>query len=411
MKAGELHTDEYTFGADWPCDCGGHATQTVMRSGDGVAAIASLLPGGGMAGVVAERDETLRDYARRLRKAGIGTRRIPLTEPLAEKPDDDVRLLVALGGNRAAAYAKRMARRDGLPVFVVITSPCAVRVLDPVCLDFADASVCDGTVPVGAAVAEDLVTACGNELPSAFGDICATALRLFDREAYGSAVGKSYCGAVRERALDITYRALDAVTERRRDDPRLCIRLADLAVKSACLSQAEASFTFGSADDCARAAARLFRFEARPPLSHGEFAFLFGAVLSKMYCAFLEAPSFDFPPPDNNLRADRLTELFGLSEHAAVCAAVRRLKNAELAAYRIQEYRDELYDAAAETVRVFEEAKRRFRRLYADDGFGLRGVLEASDVRLVTALAPDLFPANGSMLTLLREFGVLDRYL
>ena len=66
---------------------------------------------------------------------------------------------------------------------------------------------------------------------------------------------------------------------------------------------------------------------------------------------------------------------------------------------------------ACDCVKVFDEAKRLFRRMYPDDGYSLKGKIEPSDLKLCMALAPDTFAVTGSALTLMREFGLLERWL
>ena len=49
--------------------------------------------------------------------------------------------------------------------------------------------------------------------------------------------------------------------------------------------------------------------------------------------------------------------------------------------------------------------------MYPDDGYSLKGKIEPSDLKLCMALAPDTFAVTGSALTLMREFGLLERWL
>lgn len=388
-----------------------------VSDGDGVAELAKLLPSGSVAAVVAEKEESVRAYARCLRQTGIVLRRIPLCASVeqadATEIEPDVRLVLAVGGGAAADCAKRIGRTAGRPVFVVVTSPDAVRVLDKYCLLTCDGVLrpVEGTIPCGVAFFADGFAPCADRLPYAFGETCATAVHMFDRETALRCAGGAGKAHVREKVFDCLYAALQHVGERRRDDPALPALLAAESLHIAALLQEEGQGTvYGGADTCARTAHMLFTREDRAPVPYGECAFLFGAVLSDLYTTLAEHHGVFVPPPDNNLRAERLAEYLGLSPLVAALAAARPPANG-LTAYRLNEYRDELSDLAAEVSRFFAAAKKPFRRLYADDGFSLRGILDASDVRCVLALSPDLFPVCDSALTVMRSLGLLERYL
>ena len=386
-------------------------------AGDGTEEIVRLAPAGSVAAVFAEREETLGAYARLLRKRGIMARRLPLhtsVQQLQElRPDADVRIVIALGGNAAADCAKYWGKAHGLPVFAAVSSPCALRVLSPYC-ELYDRGILrpvQGVAPRGAAVLRDLITADGNELPAAFGDLAATAAHLFDGAATARATGGAVSAALYEQVLDGLSDTVTYATTAGRDDARLPVVLAQASLDTARLLQGEENILYGGAECCVRTAEMLLRHEERKPMLRGETAFVFGATLAELYRAFADAPSVFLPPPDNNLRAERLARFLGWNELTAARAATGCGLHVALAAYRLNEYRDDLSELAADACRLFDQAKRTFRRLYRDDGFSLRGALDGSDARAVIALAPDTFPARLSALSLMRELGFLERYL
>ena len=393
--------------------------QSDRGENDCYTAVTSRLPSGSVIAVVSASRDAAREYLRPLRQAGISGRWIEVQTDIQAlrriELDDDVRMLVAVGGNAAADCAKWLGHTHARPVFVAVTAPFATTVLDGYCAvrEKGICKVLPCAAPVDAALLEGQVTAAPSELPDAFGGICAVAVSLFDREAYARAVGDARQAIVREQAFDVLFALLDEVAEGGRSNPALPFLLAKTSLALARLSQTESvGFVRGSADDCARLAARLWEYEGREPLGQGEGAFIFGSVLCRMYRAFMQSPPLAFlPPPDNNLRAEKLSEYLGLDDFSAARTAVRRVQCVELAAYRMHEYSDELCEVAGEAERVFDAAARWYKRLYADDGYGLQGVVDASDVRTVVALTPDFFPVFGTALTLLREFGVLERYL
>lgn len=416
MKLCDISLAELPHVATAECDCGEHAFPTKWADGDGVAAIGAILSSLSVAAVVSECEASAREYMRKLRRAGIAAHYVAAgdSERAAQAVawEEDTRLIVAYGGERAADFAKRLGILRNLPVFVVVCSPAAVTVLSPHCALYDEnvRLLKKGAVPVGVAIDESVLSA--RDLPAAFGGICGVAAVLFDREAYARAVGNPVCGAVRKVAFDLIYKALDLSGVRERTDKSLPTEMARIALALSRLSQGDAfDFVRGAPDDCARTADMLFRREDRTLLPSGELRFVFGAVLSGLYGEFARLPRAFTPPPDNNLRADRLVEYLGWNALTATRAAVSRMPDVGLAVYRIHEYGDELQTAIADVRAVFAEGKKRFKRLYSDDGYGLYGRLDITDVKTVVALAPDTFPVFGSALLLMREFGLLERYL
>ncbi len=417
MRIEDFALKEFAFENTVECDCGGHSLITRVAAGDGVAEIAALLPKGSVAAVISESEDFVRDFTRALRRQGVGVRFVPPQtserELQATEIGDEVRLIIAYGGELEADCAKRLGKLRELPVFVCVCSPDAVTVLDDYCELWENGLLVlkEGVVPVGVALERNKLIE-SRRLPSSFGGICAVASGLFDREACARATGKTRCPYVRETAFDLLYSALDVAAKKERTGADLPLSFAEIALKLALLSQADGGgFVRGAADECACAASSLFKHEERKPLSRGEFAYVFGAVLSNVYCEFARMPRAFTPPPDNNLRAERISEYFGLDELSAAKLAVGRMKNLGLAVYRVHEYADELCEVAEESARMFADAKRLFKRMYSDDGYGLTSIIDASDVKTALALAPDLYPVRGSALALMREFGLLERYL
>jgi len=372
---------------------------TQISDGDGITDIAELLPAGSTVAVVAAGAENASEYMRKMRRAGIKPRLLVACGEQRRIPcpniDDDVRLIAAYGGESEADCAKLLGKERKLPVYFVAAASAAITALTPQCRVWCGTALrlSEGAVPVGAAIDE---RACelAKDLPDAFGGICAATAGVFDSEAYLRAVGKSVSPEVREEAFNLAYRALDCA-KKGRNASGLCVELARISLRLASLAQsAGLAFVRGAADDCARTAQMLFAREERAQCGR-----------------FVSGESGFTPPPDNNYRAEKLCEYLGFDELTAARAAISRMKNAELAAYRVREYREELGLLACDCVKVFDEAKRLFRRMYPDDGYSLKGKIEPSDLKLCMALAPDTFAVTGSALTLMREFGLLERWL
>ena len=376
---------------------------TKAYGGDGVSAIAELLPPASVVSAVFESDAVFGEYASRLRKRGITAR------PHGEMKGDE-RMVISLGGGETAERARIEARKVGLPAFIVVASPDASTSLGSRC--YAPGSPFCGVKcvpPVGIAVAGNLVR---GDSVGAFGAICSLSLAAFDYEAGMRATGSIPDRSLINAANELVTNALDLVRESGRGDKELPIRLAELSVKCALLSEAsDFDLSRGSPDDCARTAAALFKHEGRTAPSRGECAFIFASALSKLYRGSLFYAGEFVPPPDNNLRAELMGEYFGLDEMTAAKLTATKIKNAPLAHYRVHEYRDELELAISDVSAAIDEGAKYFRRLYPDDGYSAREYFDRADMRTVIAFAPDSRPINITALTLMREFGLLDKYL
>ncbi|MDE7395725.1 MAG: hypothetical protein K2M95_06380 [Clostridiales bacterium] len=372
---------------------------TVLYEDDGADAIAKLVPPLCSAGIVANSEDAAKVYARTLRHRGVRS------VLLHGAPSEDVRLLVALGGDTETERAKRLGAQYGLDVFGVFS--VGVRTaLDGFYTQGLHTYPC--AYPVGAAICDELVLP--SLLPHSLASICAAALAVCDGETAARLRGMPV-GSMPERALDIVYAALDAAKQGR-GCPTLAHTLIKLSFSLAKLGQGEQALpTRCAAELAARAATLLFRREKRTPLPLPVFGFLFGEKLAALYRVFLQEPPLFCPPPDDNLRAAYLTEYFGLSPLTAASAASTHVPFDALAAFRLREYQTELLSRAEECVRVFSEARRPFCRLFPDDGFSLVNALDGSDIKTVVALAPDLFSLSLTLLGVMRAAGVLDRYL
>ena len=164
---------------------------------------------------------------------------------------------------------------------------------------------------------------------------------------------------------------------------------------------------FGGGDGALNACLKmLLRHEGRTAKTDGENAFVLSAVLCKIYRQVLDEGDFGFvPPPDNNLRMEKLSEYLGVPREAAAEWLVPYPKTEafKLQRYRVREYRDELSDILAETDETMTTA-------YRDDGYSLSHYLAEDDVRVCLALAPDV-GGEFSLLTQMKIAGLLDKYL
>ena len=151
--------------------------------------------------------------------------------------------------------------------------------------------------------------------------------------------------------------------------------------------------------------------EGRPYSMRGETEMLFGAYVTDFYIKSLTQKSFDFPP-NNNKRIDSVCEYLGADIRRA-CVAVSPIyspQRLKLCEYRVNEFRTELLRMLYDIAKRRSAAWQVFKRLYPDDGYSLKTVVDKTDAPLCVALAPDVFKSN-SLLSFLKQAGKLEKYV
>ena len=144
----------------------------------------------------------------------------------------------------------------------------------------------------------------------------------------------------------------------------------------------------------------------------GETEMLLAVYVADFYIKWLTTENgFDFPP-DNNRRIDSLCEYFGADLrraciHASPIFPPLRMRLYE---YRRDEFRTEFTRMLTAVKQRQNAAWQVFKRLYPDDGYGLKTMIDKTDLPICLALAPDVFAAD-SMLSFIKQTGRLERYI
>ncbi len=151
--------------------------------------------------------------------------------------------------------------------------------------------------------------------------------------------------------------------------------------------------------------------EERPLGMRGETEMLLSAFVADYYIKSLGDGRAEFPP-DNNKRIDSLCEYFRADVRRA-CVHVSPIYppiKMRLCEYRRSEFKCEQQRLLAAVKRRQTAAWPIFKRLYPDDGYGLKSLVDRADLGICLALAPDVFAAD-TMLSFLKQTGRLDRYI
>ena len=165
------------------------------------------------------------------------------------------------------------------------------------------------------------------------------------------------------------------------------------------------------ASQTAEALRMLYAAEDRPLAMRGETEMLLSAYVSEFYIKSLTTVKPEFPP-DNNKRIDSVCEYFGTDVRRACvyASAIYPPVKMRLYEYRRDEFRTEQLRMLHELKRRHSAAWQVFKRLYPDDGYGLKSLIDKTDIGICLALAPDVFGAD-TMLSFLKQTGRLEKYI
>lgn len=322
---------------------------------------------------------------------------------LAERGGD---VAIARGGEREFASARKTncTRLILAPTHGYLYSASAVyRTVDH---GFAKLSV--GAAPFAAVFnAEDI----DPNLASVFGEIISLDLCAFDA-AFGSLMrgerlNLDLCAEAAKLVTDVTA-ALRPIEKNRTEQAKTLVAFAQKAA-SIVAAHPELAYSSGACQ-LAEAYRMLCTAEDRPLGMRGETeAVLADYVLDFYLKSFARGATF---PPDNNKRIDSLCTYFNADVrracvHTTPIAPPQKLRLME---YRLNEYKSELMRLLVEVQRRKTAARQVFRRLYPDDGYCLKSLVDKTDIPLCLALAPDVFAAD-TMLAYIKQTGNLEKYV
>lgn len=250
-----------------------------------------------------------------------------------------------------------------------------------------------------------------DNLASLFGEIAALDLATFDMTfgAYmrGENVDHALIADVASLVTELTSEI--KTNEKNRTDAAAALVRAGEKAARIVEAHPDLPFTSGAAQ-AAEALRMLHTAEDRPLGMRGETEMVLASYVTDFYIKSLTAsPEF---PPDNNKRIDSVCEYFHADIRRACihATAIYPPIKMRLCEYRRDEFR-------AEQMRLLSQLKQRrlaaipvFKRLYPDDGYSLRTLVDKADVGLCLALAPDVFAAD-TMLSFLKQTGRLEKYI
>lgn len=250
-----------------------------------------------------------------------------------------------------------------------------------------------------------------DNLASLFGEIAVLDLAAFDVTFGAYMRGENVDNALVTDVASLVTELTSELKANEKNRPEAAAALVRAGEKAARIVEAhpELPFTSGAAQ-AAEALRMLHTAEDRPLGMRGETEMVLASYVTDFYIKSLTVtPEF---PPDNNKRIDSVCEYFHADIRRACihATAIYPPIKMRLCEYRRDEFR-------AEQMRLLSQLKQRrlaaipvFKRLYPDDGYSLRTLVDKADVGLCLALAPDVFAAD-TMLSFLKQTGRLEKYI
>lgn len=417
-------------GASFACSCGKrHELNTQFFIGEGaedniVSAAAALAPP--CCGVLLLKGTgfDVSDLNRTLRRGGykVCEREIAddadfsVLEDL--NPADDIRAVIGVGGGYIADCAKYVAAYAGVACGIVVRAHSSPSFLVP-----SSALSERGLPRLYKTVTPRLLVCDPNKLPesceynaAAFGAIVSRLVALFDWKFASLVRAEPICKEIYDAALGEIDTVLSRLRACSKHDVFVRRILLESGLRLSALAAMSGSSRLYSGGDtaCTLALQVLRKHEKNDLRLQGENEFLFSLILTKIYPELFAARkhAIFFPPPDNNLRLEKMKEYFGADE-SAVAPALSPYIDADslkLYDYRIGEYEDELKAELAVLNTRINGAYKIFRRLYSDDGYFLKSYLDVSEAKLCVALAPEM-RSKYTALTHMKNMGLTDGYL
>lgn len=252
-----------------------------------------------------------------------------------------------------------------------------------------------------------------DDLASIFGELVALDLAAFDYTFGAHMKGLAPDVAATNAIAKLVTELTDGLRPVAKDREKAAKLLTAAGARAARIvaDRPELLHCSGAAQT-AEALRMLYAAEDRPLAGRGETEMLLAVYVADFYIKNIGQPNILTFPPDNNKRIDSICEYFAADLRRACIYAepVYPPIKMRLCEYRRSEFRAELTRLLAALKTRQNAAWKVFKRLYPDDGYGLKTLIDPADLPLVLALAPDVFSAD-TMLAFIKQTGKLDRFI
>ncbi len=327
--------------------------------------------------------------------------------------EHSTKIMVALGGGLVCDIAKMVAKERDLPLCFVPSAPSADGLLSP----YVSQTVGGAEVKVLAKAPEFVVcdpVLCKNVpakiFRSGFGDVCGNYVSVLDWIVANDFFGEDYCEEIAFLAISAAEKAVQAAREYLVDKQRGVAKLFEsVLISSACMA------IFGKPNPACGGEHSLqlaySKLNKESGFSHGEGVFLCFCKIVEVYKLFLSThTSGKYLPPDTQIRCDFLISVVGYSESVSEAICKMPVSPDE---YKIlkEKYRIARVKYLAHIRKISSKIamlKVLFFQIYPNDAekFNEQSKMLSSAI----GIAPDV-EDKYSMLSLMREFGLLDALL
>lgn len=247
---------------------------------------------------------------------------------------------------------------------------------------------------------------------SVFGELIALDLCAYDLSFASRMRGEAVDTQITERVMRLLVTTTENLRGREKDRRHVETVLTEAGkIAAGIVSDCPALLHCSGAAQTAEALRMLYSAEDRALGMRGETEAVLSCAVCDFYIKNITDNTFRFPP-DNARRIDSVCEYFGADIRRACIYAdpIYPPLKMRLYEYRRNEFRAEITKFLAGVKTRQAAAMQVFKRLYRDDGYGIRNLVDKTDLGICIALAPDVF-AGDSMLSFLKQTGKLEEYL
>jgi len=338
---------------------------------------------------------------------------------------EDARVVLGIGGGSIIDAAKYIASTRGLPCYIAATSPALIGCLAPSVMLFKDGfvEVLKTAPPVAVLCDTDffdrIENPCNlyNHASAALGEIAGVLTAIFDWRVSGLITNEFFCPYLAETARDCIELLIEKLNSGIAVLPHdIMGQAAECSLRLSAIAQmtGNSRLICGGETHLTHAYLMLLNRQRRQRRLYGEYIGMAAISVFELYIDELKnnVKKGFIPPPDNNIRMDKIAGHFGVPWLRAgdKISPLYDMNALEISVYKLAEFREELLAQASSALKKAEQLRRSARRTYDDFGYSLNNHIAKTDMDRCMALAPDV-REKFTLLTQFKNMGLLERLL
>lgn len=327
---------------------------------------------------------------------------------------DDIRLAVAFGSGEICDIAKHYGVLSGNSVVFMPSAPSNCFYLSAYSSLYVNGIKQDIiTAPVTALICdlEIMAEAAENHRAAGFGEVCSFITALTDRYFEKCITGCYSCENITSMIKQSINICIDEGEGLIKGNKKSIYALTDALMRcSLCMQLLYDDFKGGEH----QAADLLFPLKKDlKPLLYGEITFIAQRYILGLYNLFFTSKFADvLLPPDKGLHAQKLAVLLNCDENYILSKMNYDLSpdTYRVRGYKTEEYRSDFTNAVKLAQEKNDTAWVIFKRMYADAGYWIDGVIKDKELKTAVALGADLSDRY-TVLAHMRNAGLFEQYL